>query len=144
MADPIYRWRDDRGVLHFSGVPPVGVEVEEVRPGRISVVSMPPARPAEPDCDPGAAEPCEVLPVPGKEASAAPGPLAEPDAVAEVPDRERRRDTLGSRSQRLRDYDRRERIGEIRSRREATRRYERDKPKTVSQQLRERAEGRAP
>lgn len=148
MADPVYRWRDDRGVLHFSGVPPKGVAAEEVQPGRISVVSMPRATPAEPDCVPAEGEPCEAAPgdpatnvTPGQ---AKKPEVIEPDAVAEAPDRERRRDSLSSRSERLRGYDRRERIDEIKSRREDTKSYERDKPKTVSQQLRERAEGLEP
>nr|WP_067292618.1 DUF4124 domain-containing protein [Marinobacterium profundum] len=120
MAGSVYRWRDETGVLHFSGVPPAGVAAEEVRLGRISVVSMTRSTsvgevPVVPECAPGYSddEVCE---------SAQPSRALEPEPEVESPQDqltptrkhgEIRDDTLESRTEKLIDYNKRKQMEDV-------------------------------
>jgi hypothetical protein len=134
MAEPVYRWTDDRGVRHFSGVPPKDVGAEQVKLQPISVVSIPRSVSAGeasvlPECEPGysgdeVCEPGQQRRTQGSESEAA---LPQDRSAATQKRGAVRDDTLESRTEKLvdynekkqmADYDKRKRIEEIEKERE--------------------------
>ncbi len=134
VAAPVYRWTDERGVQHFSDVPPAGVKSEAVDYSNVSVIPMfgsdTAASAADesvaPACEPDYSgdEVCETGQqgaVPSPESESAPeSAVASPDdgAAATRKKGEIREDVLESQSEKLSDYDKQKRIDEIREERE--------------------------
>lgn len=157
LADAVYRWKDEKGKWHFSDVPPEGVGAEPFEYSNMSIVSMPKpvqgASAAEtglpPECEPSyrGDKPCPLIspsgerPVEGAEKSAEDKTKVD-DSAEKEPERERsgevRKDTLRNRAEQIKDYNKPERVEEIRERTEATKSYERGKPPKVNEKIRER------
>jgi hypothetical protein len=120
MAEPVYRWKDARGLWHFSDVPPRNGEAQEAKLQPLSVVSMPRAASAgeasvPPECAPGyrgdqVCEPGQQSPLPASE----PGAAAPDDGAAASEKRGAvREDTLESRSEKLIDFNEKKRDAEF-------------------------------
>lgn len=162
LAESVYRWRDEKGVLHFSDIPPKGIQVEQVNLSKISVVSMPkvevPDEALSPECEegPDGEQVCKEAGTSSAAASGSGQPGAGQEAASVVPTKQgdQRKDTLETGVQEIKDYDKRKRIEEIEKEREIQRvrrltpgeRKPKDPdigpvrriPKTVNEKLREK------
>ncbi|MFC6671347.1 DUF4124 domain-containing protein [Marinobacterium aestuariivivens] len=160
LAEPVYRWTDEKGKQHFGDVPPEGVDAKAVTFSNMSVVSMPKVESVSaaesnlpPECEPSyrGDEPCPLVSRSGErsvESAGEPagGETKADDAGAEAepspgdePSNRLRRESLETRSEQIEDYDKSERIKEIEEDTEAAKKYERDEPKTLTEKLREKA-----
>ncbi|WP_083928371.1 DUF4124 domain-containing protein [Marinobacterium rhizophilum] len=131
LAESVYRWRDEKGVLHFSDIPPKGIQAEQVNLSKISVVSMPkvevPDEALSPECEegPDGEQVCKEADRSSAAASGSDQPGAGQDAAAApvVSGKQgaERKDTLETGLQEIKDYDKRKRIEEIEKEREIQR-----------------------